>query len=198
MVVSTFILHLLSILDCFIYSWLYVLIKKSQKQGTLDMDDLYGLPSCLESVTLTDKLEENWLNEKHRHPHDPSFLRATIHTVGWKLLFYGFLLIPFVRGQNNFFHRLLHILSDRKLVRINNRHFFPKLILLKGNIKHYSTIIAHLFNDVFPIVFNDADVAGFDNGVSYNYHTSIDGSYFSESNINSHCRNSSSELLSFS
>ena len=103
MVVSTFILHLLSILDCFIYSWLSVLIKKSQKQGTLNMDDLYGLPSCLESVTLTDKLEENWLKEKHRHPHDPSLLRATIRTVGWKLLFYGFLLIPFVREQNNFF-----------------------------------------------------------------------------------------------
>jgi hypothetical protein len=74
----------------------YPLLTKSRKEGTLHVTDLYDLPAHLKSSTLTDQLEENWLDETVQNPEKPSLIRATIRTIGWKLFAIGFLLIPMV------------------------------------------------------------------------------------------------------
>ncbi len=68
----------------------------SHKKGTLDLVDLYDVPSHLESTKLTEKLEANWLDEIKRFPENPSLIRATLRTMGWKPLLIGLLLIPLV------------------------------------------------------------------------------------------------------
>ncbi|CAF4599556.1 unnamed protein product [Rotaria sp. Silwood1] len=70
------------------------LITKSHKQGTLHLDDLYDLPDYLNSTSLTNKLEKNWLEEIKRCPQNPSLIRATLRTMRWKLILIGLLLIP--------------------------------------------------------------------------------------------------------
>ena len=77
---------------CFvvILSWISTLLKKSRKQGVLHPHDLYELPPYLQSSELTDKLENNWFDEVNKHPTNPSLLRATIRTLGWKQFFAGF------------------------------------------------------------------------------------------------------------
>jgi hypothetical protein len=72
------------------------LITKSNKQGTLHLNDLYDLPAHFESTSLTNKLEENWFDEIKRCPQNPSLIRATLRTMGWKIIFIGLLLIPLV------------------------------------------------------------------------------------------------------
>ena len=84
----------------FVHSWLFPLITKSHKQGTLYLNDLYDLPANLESTLLTDKLESNWFDETKRCPQNPSLIRVTIRTMGWKLVLAGLLLIPIVSKQN--------------------------------------------------------------------------------------------------
>ncbi|CAF3567650.1 unnamed protein product [Adineta steineri] len=79
----------------FFHCWLSGLITKSHKQGTLNLDDLYDLPSHLQSTSLTDKLEANWIDEIKRYPQNPNLIRATLRTVRWKLIIIGLLLIPF-------------------------------------------------------------------------------------------------------
>lgn len=64
-------------------------MKKSHEQGVLHSNDLYDLPSFLKSNELTDKLEKNWFNELKRCPNNPSLIRATLHTLGWKPLLNG-------------------------------------------------------------------------------------------------------------
>jgi len=85
-----------------VYSWLSSLITKSRKQGTLHLNDLYDLPTYLESTSLTHKLEANWLDEIKRCPQNPSLIRATLRTMGWKIIFIGLLLIPLVSIDNLF------------------------------------------------------------------------------------------------
>ncbi|CAF4239513.1 unnamed protein product [Rotaria sordida] len=75
----------------FIHHWVSPLLKKSRKQGTLYLNDLYDLPDHLKSSTLTDKLETNWFNEVKRNPQKPSLIRATLRTLGWKPFLLGFL-----------------------------------------------------------------------------------------------------------
>ncbi|CAF4718803.1 unnamed protein product [Rotaria sp. Silwood1] len=83
-----------NIFSRFFYCWLSSLITKSHKQGILHLDDLYDLPDYLKSTSLTNKLEENWLNEIKRCPQNPNLIRATLRTMGWKLMLFGLLLIP--------------------------------------------------------------------------------------------------------
>jgi hypothetical protein len=85
-----------------VYSWLSSLITKSRKQGTLHLNDLYDLPTYLESTPLTHKLEGNWLDEIKRCSQNPSLIRATLRTMGWKIIFIGLLLIPLVSIDNFF------------------------------------------------------------------------------------------------
>ncbi len=84
------------------YSWLSSLITKSRKQGTLHLNDLYDLPAYLESASLTDKLEANWFDELKRCPQNPSLIRATLRTMGWKFILIGLLLIPLVSKSHYF------------------------------------------------------------------------------------------------
>jgi hypothetical protein len=86
----------------FLYSWLFALITTSRKQGTLHLHDLYDPPAFLESAPLTDKLEANWFDEIQRCPQNPSLIRATLRTMGWKLLLIGLLLIPLVSQDKHF------------------------------------------------------------------------------------------------
>ncbi len=69
---------------------------ESHKKGTLDLADLYDVPAHLESTKLTDKLEANWFDEIKLYPENPSLIRATLRTMGWKLLLMGLVLIPIV------------------------------------------------------------------------------------------------------
>ncbi|CAF1199030.1 unnamed protein product, partial [Rotaria sordida] len=75
-------------------NWLSSLITKSHKQGTLHLDDVYDLPDFLKSTPLTNKLEANWFDEIKRCPQNPNLIRATLRTMGWKLILFGLLLIP--------------------------------------------------------------------------------------------------------
>ena len=63
------------------------------------MTDLYDVPSHLESTKLTDQMEANWFDEIKRSPQNPSLIRATLKTMGWKTLCIGLLLIPMVDIQ---------------------------------------------------------------------------------------------------
>jgi hypothetical protein len=101
-------------------SWITPLLTKSRKQGTLHVHDLYGLPKYMDSSTWTDKLETNWFDEMKRCPENPSLIRATIRTVGWRMIFYGFILIPHVS-----FHYILFLLNTR--LKTNSGIIFTKL-----------------------------------------------------------------------
>jgi hypothetical protein len=70
-------------------SWISPLLKKSHQQGALNLVDLYDLPTMLQSTILTDQLEANWFDEIRQYPDNPSLIRATLRTLGWK---------PFVLG----------------------------------------------------------------------------------------------------
>ncbi len=103
----------------FLYSWLSALITKSRKQGTLHLHDLYDPPAYLESAPLTDKLEANWFDEIQRCPQNPSLIRATLRTMGWRFFFVGLLLIPIVSQQKHF------IMNLRVFSHINTKfHYF--------------------------------------------------------------------------
>ena len=66
---------------------------KSRQQGTLDLSDLHELPAHLHASILTDQLEANWLAERERCPNNPSLIRATLRTAGWKHMLLGLLLL---------------------------------------------------------------------------------------------------------
>ncbi|CAF3410899.1 unnamed protein product [Rotaria socialis] len=78
----------------FVHSWISLLLKKSYKQGTLHLHDLYDLLPALESTNLTEKLEVNWLNEVKHSNGKPNLIRATFKSIGWGPLLIGLLLIP--------------------------------------------------------------------------------------------------------
>ena len=75
------------------------LIKQSHRAGTLHLEDLYDVPAELEAEALTDMLESCWFDEIKRRPDNPSLIRATIRAAGWKVFFYGLLLIPLVSDR---------------------------------------------------------------------------------------------------
>jgi hypothetical protein len=86
-----------SVLNQFIsISWISHLLHISHQQKTLNLVDLYDLLPQYESVTLTERLERNWLDDITHYPNKPSLFRATIRTMGWKPLLTGLLLLPFV------------------------------------------------------------------------------------------------------
>jgi len=53
-------------------------LRKSHKQGTLHLNDLYDLLPQLESTKLTDRLEANWFDEMKQTDREPSLVRATL------------------------------------------------------------------------------------------------------------------------
>ncbi|CAF1999498.1 unnamed protein product, partial [Rotaria magnacalcarata] len=86
-----------NLLSRFFHSWLSELLSKSHQQQTLHLSDLYDLLPHLESTKLTDQMEASWLDELNQYKQkqkQPSLLRATLRTVGWKPLLVGLLLIP--------------------------------------------------------------------------------------------------------
>jgi hypothetical protein len=80
----------------FFHSWISILLRKSHKQGTLHLTDLYDLFPDLESTKLTERLEANWFAELKQTKRQPSLIRATLKTMGWTPFFVGLLLIPCV------------------------------------------------------------------------------------------------------
>lgn len=80
-------------------SWVSPLLRQSRQAGTLHLDDLYELPSHLDPTKRTDELESNWFDEVKRHPNSPSFLRATLRTLGWKPFLNGFFPLLNVRAE---------------------------------------------------------------------------------------------------
>lgn len=60
------------------------------------MTDLYDVPSHLEATKLTDRMETNWFDEMKSSPDNPSLVRATLRTMGWKLVLIGLPLILMV------------------------------------------------------------------------------------------------------
>jgi hypothetical protein len=85
-------------------SWISTLLKKSYKQGTLNLSDLYDLLPALESTRLTERLEANWIDETKQTKHTPSLVRATVKTMGWRPFLIGLLLVPNV-GERARVHR---------------------------------------------------------------------------------------------
>jgi hypothetical protein len=80
----------------FFHGWISILLRKSQKQGTLHLTDLYDLFPEFESTKLSERLESNWLDEIKQKNRQPSLIRATLKTMGWKPFLAGLLLIPTV------------------------------------------------------------------------------------------------------
>jgi len=76
-------------------------LRKSHKNGALHLNDLYNLPPDLQSTELTEKLEANWLDEVKRCPSNPSLIRATLRTLGWKPFLYGLLELLYVSENFN-------------------------------------------------------------------------------------------------
>jgi hypothetical protein len=87
---------MMMILIVLLNSWITEILTLSHKKESLDLADLYDVPSHLEATKLTDKLEANWFDEIKRSPQNPSLIRATVRTMGWKLFFIGLMLIPTV------------------------------------------------------------------------------------------------------
>ncbi|CAF0930502.1 unnamed protein product [Adineta steineri] len=108
------ILHA-NIFSRFFHSWVTPLLKKSHKNGVLHLNDLYDLPAHLHSTELTDKLEQNWFDEVKRYPNNPSLIRVTLRTVGWK---------PFAYGILAFLNGLLQIIQPL-IVTVLMRFFEP-------------------------------------------------------------------------
>jgi hypothetical protein len=77
-------------------------LRKSRKQGVLHLNDLYDLPPHLKSTELTDQLEANWFDEVKRCPNNPSLIRVTLRTLGWKPFLNGFLALLNVSEDLNF------------------------------------------------------------------------------------------------
>ena len=75
------------------------MIEQSHRAGTLHLEDLYDVPPELEAEALIDVLESCWFDEVRRRPDNPSLIRATIRSVGWKVFFYGLLIIPLVSDR---------------------------------------------------------------------------------------------------
>jgi signal-transduction protein with cAMP-binding, CBS, and nucleotidyltransferase domain len=78
----------------YFHSWISSLLKKSHKQSTLNLSDLYDLYPELESRKLAEQLESNWFDEMKQTNRQPSLLRATIKTMGWPPFLVGLLLLP--------------------------------------------------------------------------------------------------------
>jgi len=77
-------------------SWITKFLKEHHRKGTIDLEDFYDVPLNLEAERLTTQLENNWFNEMKRCPQNPSLIRVTLITIGWKLFLSGLLLIPCV------------------------------------------------------------------------------------------------------
>ena len=75
------------------------MIEQSHRAGTLHLENLYDVLAELEAEALTDVLESCWFDEVKRDPDNPSLIRATIRAAGWKVFFYGLLLIPVVSDR---------------------------------------------------------------------------------------------------
>ena len=101
-------------------SWISTLLKKSYKQGTLHLSDLYDLLPALESTRLTDRLEANWIDETKQTKRTPSLVRATIKSMGWRPFLIGLLLLPNV-GEHGRVHRSSFLLSLRNWPKSPNR-----------------------------------------------------------------------------
>jgi hypothetical protein len=85
------------------FSWIPDLLRISHKQKTLNLIDLYDLLPQYESIKLTQKLEDNWLNDIKHYPDSPSLFRATIRTMRWRPLLIGCLFFLQVSISNQFF-----------------------------------------------------------------------------------------------
>lgn len=131
----------------FAFSWLSDLIRKSRKQQTLQVNDLYEIPSFLNSTMLTDKLESNWFDEIERHPTNPSLFRATIRTMNWKMLVLGLIWCPVVREWNH----------------LKNRY-----LCFQGTAERTATALACLFYEILRAMF-DCIVDGSDHQCARHY-----------------------------
>lgn len=84
-------------MDC--HRWVKEILTRSHEKETIDMTDVYDIPSHFESTKLTDQIEANWFDELKHSPQNPSLIRATCKTMRWKIFRIGLLLIPMVDIQ---------------------------------------------------------------------------------------------------
>jgi hypothetical protein len=80
----------------FFHGWISPLIQKTHKQDAIHLKDLYDLLPQYESKELCERLESNWLNELKHTNRQPSLVRATLKTMGWRPFLVGLMLIPTV------------------------------------------------------------------------------------------------------
>jgi hypothetical protein len=122
------------IVSWFCDSWISPLLKQSRQKGVLHSNDLCEPPACLQSTKLTDKLESNWFDQVKHYPDNPSLIRATLKTLGWKPFLYGLIILLQVRRNWKLFPLSPHI-------------------VFSGYNTNYSTIITDVFDEIFRTMY---------------------------------------------
>ena len=125
------------------HGWISSLLSKSHKQEALHLNDLFDLLPQLESNDLVGRLESNWSDELKQTNRQPSLLRATIKTAGWKPVLLGLVLIPAVDEislDKSSFH------SNPFLVHSGARQILP-------------ATSSHFPYGIFRIMFTDQSMA---------------------------------------
>jgi hypothetical protein len=88
--------HRVNLISQLFQCWIAPFIKNTHKQDAINLTDLYDLLPEYESAKLGERLESNWLKELKQANRQPSLVRATLKTMGWKPALLGLLLIPIV------------------------------------------------------------------------------------------------------
>jgi hypothetical protein len=88
--------HRVNLWSQLFHGWISPLIQKSHKQDAIHLTDLYDLLPEYESTKLSERFESHWFAELKQTNRQPSLVRATLKTMGWKPLLIGLMLIPTV------------------------------------------------------------------------------------------------------
>ena len=125
------------------HGWISSLLSKSHKQGALHLKDLFDLLPQLESNDLVSRLESNWNDELKQTNRQPSLLRATIKTAGWRPVLFGLILIP--------------VVDDTSL----DEPIFPSNLFLvhSGARQILPATSSHFPYGIFRIMFTDQSMA---------------------------------------
>ena len=99
--------HQVNLFSRLFHSWISPFIRKSHKQEAIHLTDLFDLLPEYESTKLTEHLESNWLAECKQTNRQPSLVRATLRTIGWRPLMIGLMLIPTVNPIEIYYKRSL-------------------------------------------------------------------------------------------
>jgi hypothetical protein len=103
----------------------FSLLRQSRDSGTLQMKDVYDLPSRVHFCNLTDQLQRNWCAEQKRSSQHPNFIRAAVRAMGCKLFLIGLLLILHVSSffSKYFFLKRYRVINRRNQLELLNQSY---------------------------------------------------------------------------